>query len=144
MISKQIFWNFVILFIISWLIFFFNDFMHCLIDEILWWILAWQQYWYMKIYDKYHVVQKLLICDVIMICSTFLFFLFLKCLFDLIWFISYIDLTSTWGRPMRENYRNYQKIEWKKNPKAKSQNEKSFQQTETTRCYNVILLFQHK
>ena len=34
--------------------------------------------------------------------------------FDLIWFISYIDLTSIWDRFMRKNYKNYQKIEWKK------------------------------
>ena len=56
--------------------FFFNDFMHCLIDEILQWILTWQQYWYMKICDKYHVIQKLLICNVTIICSIFFFLMF--------------------------------------------------------------------
>ena len=39
---------------------------------------------------------------------------------------------------MREDYRNYQRIEPKKNPKTKPRNKKTFQQTETTQRHNVV------
>ena len=51
---------------------------------------------------------------VIHFCNLSCLNLFVVFQFDLIWFISYTDLTPTWGRPMREDYRNYQRIERKK------------------------------
>ena len=66
----------------------------------------------------------------------FLFKKFVDCDFNLIWFISYIDLTSIWDWFMWKNYRNYQRIEQKKilkpSPKMKNLFRKQRQRGVTT------------